>query len=230
MTATAARVLGWRSTAPGVIPRDMINAARDLAVAAMRAAGETVPDSPARAEFLREVEALRVELAESDEFRPGRAVRAALDRLRQDIGFMTRPGHGRRSRWRCGWWAGRHPERSPCLRRIDPGDVDAIASGVLGRVQGVVGLVQDLVGAEHVPTGTLNADARGRGDFPAGRRTREPMRCRPLGVSSARAGFRQHTTNSSPPKRAILRLRGRVSSRLRASAQALSPARCRSRR
>ena len=74
--------------------RDMINAARELArngdveALAAKIQGAPVPGSPDRAKFLEEVEALRIELAESGEFHPGRAVAAALDRLREDIAFM----------------------------------------------------------------------------------------------------------------------------------------------
>ena len=74
--------------------RDMINAARELArngdveALAAKIQGAPLPGSPDRAKFLEEVEALRIELAESGEFHPGRAVAAALDRLREDIAFM----------------------------------------------------------------------------------------------------------------------------------------------
>jgi histidine ammonia-lyase len=97
MIADLARVLGLEIyTAAQALDyrRDMINAARDLArgsdaaTLAAKVHGAPLPETPARAEFLREVEALRVELADSAEFRPGRAVSAALDRLRQDIAFM----------------------------------------------------------------------------------------------------------------------------------------------
>lgn len=83
---TAAQALDFR--------RDMINAARELArtgdaeALAGKVQGAPAHDSPARAEFLREVEALRAELAQAPEYRPGRAVAAALQRLRQDIAFM----------------------------------------------------------------------------------------------------------------------------------------------
>ena len=83
---SAAQALDYR--------RDMINAARELArngdaeSLAAKVNGAPLPGSPDRAKFLEEVEALRVELAESREFRPGRSVAAALKRLRQDIAFM----------------------------------------------------------------------------------------------------------------------------------------------
>ncbi len=84
---TAAQALDFR--------RDMINAARELARTADAEAlaekinGAPRADAPARAEFLAEVEALRAELAQAQEYRPGRAVAAALARLRQDIAFMN---------------------------------------------------------------------------------------------------------------------------------------------
>ena len=74
--------------------RDMINAARELArsgdaeALATKIQGAPLPGSPDRAKFLEEVEALRIELAESGEFHPGRAVAATLARLREDIAFM----------------------------------------------------------------------------------------------------------------------------------------------
>ncbi len=74
--------------------RDMINAARELArngdaeALAAKIQCAPLPGSPDRAKFLEEVEALRIELADSGEFRPGRAVAATLDRLREDIAFM----------------------------------------------------------------------------------------------------------------------------------------------
>jgi histidine ammonia-lyase len=83
---TAAQALDYR--------RDMINAARQLAheadaeALASKVQGAPLPGAPERAEFLREVEALRTELARSSEFQPGRAVSAALERLRRDIPFM----------------------------------------------------------------------------------------------------------------------------------------------
>jgi len=83
---TAAQALDYR--------RDMINAARQLAheadaeALASKVQGAPLPGAPERAEFLSEVEALRAELARSSEFQPGRAVSAALERLRRDIPFM----------------------------------------------------------------------------------------------------------------------------------------------
>ena len=60
----------------------------DAEALAAKVQGAPLPGTPERAEFLREVEALRAELAESGEFQPGRAVSAALERLRRDISFM----------------------------------------------------------------------------------------------------------------------------------------------
>ncbi|MCX7042393.1 MAG: aromatic amino acid lyase [Gammaproteobacteria bacterium] len=83
---SAAQALDYR--------RDMINAARELArngdaeALAAKIQGAPLPGSPDRAKFLEEVEALRMELADSGEFHPGRAVAATLDRLREDIAFM----------------------------------------------------------------------------------------------------------------------------------------------
>jgi histidine ammonia-lyase len=83
---TAAQALDYR--------RDMINAARKLAregdaeSLAAKVQGAPHPGAPERAEFLKEVEALRIELAESTEFHPGRSVAAALARLRREIPFM----------------------------------------------------------------------------------------------------------------------------------------------
>ena len=84
---TAAQALDYR--------RDMINAARALAregeleVFAAKVPGAPAEGHPARAAFLAEAEALRAELAQAPEYRPGRAVAAALQRLRQDIAFMA---------------------------------------------------------------------------------------------------------------------------------------------
>jgi histidine ammonia-lyase len=83
---TAAQALDYR--------RDMINAARALAAGgdvealAAKVHGAPLPGAPDRAAFLQEVEALRLELAGSAEFQPGRPVSAALERLRRDIAFM----------------------------------------------------------------------------------------------------------------------------------------------
>ena len=83
---TAAQALDYR--------RDMINAARELArsgqaeLLAAKVQGAPAADSPDRVEFMREVEALRAELAEAGEFHPGRAVAGALARLREAIPFM----------------------------------------------------------------------------------------------------------------------------------------------
>ena len=85
---TAAQALDYR--------RDMINAARALARAsdaeglAVKVQGAPLPGHPDRAPFLEEVEGLRRELAESAEFEPGVAVRAAWTALREAIPFMPR--------------------------------------------------------------------------------------------------------------------------------------------
>jgi len=85
---TAAQALDYR--------RDMINAARALARAAdaeglaVKVQGAPLPGHPDRAPFLDEVEGLRRELAESAEFEPGVAVRAAWAALREAIPFMPR--------------------------------------------------------------------------------------------------------------------------------------------
>ncbi|WP_339827412.1 aromatic amino acid lyase, partial [uncultured Arenimonas sp.] len=85
---TAAQALDYR--------RDMINAARALARAsdaeglAVKVQGAPLPGHPDRAPFLEEVEGLRRELAESAEFEPGVAVRAAWTALRETIPFMPR--------------------------------------------------------------------------------------------------------------------------------------------
>jgi histidine ammonia-lyase len=85
---TAAQALDLR--------RDMINAARDLAAHADATAlaekvqGGPRQDSTEHAGFLAEVEALRVELAGAEEFRPGRAVAAAHAAIRARIPFLQR--------------------------------------------------------------------------------------------------------------------------------------------
>jgi histidine ammonia-lyase len=76
--------------------RDMINAARDLARAgdaralAAKIRNAPAPDRPEYAVFMTEVEALRAELAAAPEFRPSRAVDAALRTLREQIDFLER--------------------------------------------------------------------------------------------------------------------------------------------
>ena len=85
---TAAQALDYR--------RDMINAARELAknsdTAALAAKIQNSPlhSSPDHAIFMQEVEALRVELANSEEFQASKAVRAVLQRLRRDVSFMVK--------------------------------------------------------------------------------------------------------------------------------------------
>lgn len=74
--------------------KDMINAARQLAsnhnaeALALKINMAPLPSSPDFAEFMQEVEALRLELAEASEFTPGNAVAAALLALRKHISFM----------------------------------------------------------------------------------------------------------------------------------------------
>ncbi|HPO24667.1 MAG TPA: hypothetical protein PK135_08370, partial [Arenimonas sp.] len=48
------------------------------------------PSSPDYAVFMQEVEALRLELAGSDEFQASKAVHAVWQRLRQDVSFMAK--------------------------------------------------------------------------------------------------------------------------------------------
>lgn len=82
---TAAQALDLR--------RDMINAARDLAARAdavafaVKVQGGAPATNPA---FLEEIEGLRAELAESEEFHPGHAVAAAHAALRAEIPFLDR--------------------------------------------------------------------------------------------------------------------------------------------
>ncbi|MFZ5606046.1 MAG: HAL/PAL/TAL family ammonia-lyase [Pseudomonadota bacterium] len=85
---TAAQALDLR--------RDMINAARALARRvdaegfAGKVQGGPPPESPERSVFLQEVEALRAQLADAAEFRPGRAVAAAHAALRVRIPYLER--------------------------------------------------------------------------------------------------------------------------------------------
>lgn len=85
---TAAQALDLR--------RDMINAARDLSrradaeALAAKVQGGPLPSAAGRADFLSEVDALRAELAATEEFHPGAAVAAAHARLRQAIPFLDR--------------------------------------------------------------------------------------------------------------------------------------------
>lgn len=85
---TAAQALDLR--------RDMINAARALArradaeALAAKIAGAPLPGGNGRDAFLAEVEALRAELAETDEFRPGNAVAVAHAAIRARIAFLDR--------------------------------------------------------------------------------------------------------------------------------------------
>ncbi|HET6782515.1 MAG TPA: aromatic amino acid ammonia-lyase [Pseudoxanthomonas sp.] len=81
---TAAQALDLR--------RDMINAARDLArrSEAVGFARKVQGSADTGAAFLAEVEGLRAELAEADEFHPGHAVAAAHAALRAEIPFLDR--------------------------------------------------------------------------------------------------------------------------------------------
>ncbi|KAF1708000.1 HAL/PAL/TAL family ammonia-lyase [Pseudoxanthomonas sacheonensis] len=81
---TAAQALDLR--------RDMINAARDLARRSEAAgfARKVQGSADTGAAFLAEVEGLRAELAEADEFHPGHAVAAAHAALRAEIPFLDR--------------------------------------------------------------------------------------------------------------------------------------------
>jgi len=85
---TAAQALDLR--------RDMINAARELAdradaeAFAAKVTGGPLPDAAERAGFLEEVDALRAQLAEAAEFRPGRAVAAAHAAIRARIPYLDR--------------------------------------------------------------------------------------------------------------------------------------------
>src|SRR5690606_4840280 len=74
---------------------DMINAARDLArrgdaPALARKVHGVGEGDPRHAHFLREVEALRSELAAADAFHPGKAVAAAHAAIRERIAFLDR--------------------------------------------------------------------------------------------------------------------------------------------
>ena len=85
---TAAQALDLR--------RDMINVARDLArradaqTLAAKVAGGPLPGAPGREAFVEEVEGLRMELAATDEFRPGHAVAVAHAAIRTRIPFLDR--------------------------------------------------------------------------------------------------------------------------------------------
>jgi histidine ammonia-lyase len=61
----------------------------DSAGLAGKICGAPAPDSPEHAPFLAELEALRSELIDSEDFRPGPMIAAALARLREDIAFMA---------------------------------------------------------------------------------------------------------------------------------------------
>ena len=85
---TAAQALDYR--------RDMINAARELAknsdavALASKIQNAPLQNSPDYSQFMNEVESLRLELANSDEFHASKAVRAVWQRLRQDVSFMAK--------------------------------------------------------------------------------------------------------------------------------------------
>lgn len=85
---TAAQALDLR--------RDMINAARALAARtdaeglATKVAGGPLPGADGREGFLREVDALRAALADSEAFHPGHAVAAAHAAIRARIPFLDR--------------------------------------------------------------------------------------------------------------------------------------------
>ena len=74
----------------------MINAARELArnsdaaALAKKIQNAPLPNSPDYEVFMQEVEALRTELAGSDEFHASKAVRSVWQRLRQDVSFMPK--------------------------------------------------------------------------------------------------------------------------------------------
>ena len=85
---TAAQALDLR--------RDMINAARDLADRAdavgfaRKVQGSPLPDDPALAGFLAEVDALRAELSAAEAFHPGEAVKRAHAVIRGEVAFLER--------------------------------------------------------------------------------------------------------------------------------------------
>ncbi len=85
---TAAQALDLR--------RDMINAARALArrtdarAFASKVQGGPAGEASGRDRFLAEVEALRIQLAESDAFHPGTAVARAHAHIRQAVPFLDR--------------------------------------------------------------------------------------------------------------------------------------------
>jgi histidine ammonia-lyase len=98
MTADLSRVIGLEIyTAAQALDyrRDMISAARVLANAsdstglAEKISGAPQTGTPDHAAFLVELEALRSELIDAEEFRPGPMVAAALARLREEVAFMA---------------------------------------------------------------------------------------------------------------------------------------------
>ena len=114
---TAAQALDLR--------RDMINAARDLAdrsdagAFAAKVQGGPLADAADRADFLVEVDALRTQLANAEEFRPGRAVAAAHAAIRARIPFMERD-------------RAMDGEVATAVRLVVEGSVLAAARGALG--------------------------------------------------------------------------------------------------
>ena len=98
MTADLSRVIGLEIyTAAQALDyrRDMISAGRvlasnaDVGALAAKISGAPLSSSPDHSTFLAELEALRAELADAAEFRPGPAVAAALARLREEVAFMA---------------------------------------------------------------------------------------------------------------------------------------------
>jgi histidine ammonia-lyase len=85
---TAAQALEYR--------QDMLNAARTLAARgdwqalASKISGAPKPEHAAYAQFTAEVQHLMAALAGSDEFHAGHAVRAAFEKIREQIHFMPR--------------------------------------------------------------------------------------------------------------------------------------------
>ncbi len=99
MTADLGKVLGLELLVAAQaldLRRDMINAGRALArrvdadAFAGKVLGGPLPGSAERAGFLAEVDALRAQLAEAGEFKPGRAVAAAHAAIRQRIAYLDR--------------------------------------------------------------------------------------------------------------------------------------------
>src|SRR5690606_8211875 len=131
----------------------------DATVLAEKVQGAPRPDAADHAGFIAEVEALRVELAGADEFRPGYAVAAAHAAIRARIPFLQRDRalagevaaavqlvvDGEvlaAARLACGCRA----DGSGNRQRFDPRRrPHAIAAVRLGPVQGFVGALQRVV-------------------------------------------------------------------------------------